>query len=225
LEEFVISLEKTEYPIDTLLFLVKEKKIDIRDVNLAEMADEFMEFVQNMEFANLELMSDFIALASDLIKIKSFSLIPSRRQYARSMEERIKTSMEERERLLQKAKEIAAFAKFMESVKSVNLSDKKKSTTKPIVHKDFLRAFKNAKKRIDFREKLKYISLGMFSISNSIRSLKKKLRESKKLEFLAFIDGKEKMEKISYIVALLEIVKEDFARIEQLDNDIVITKN
>ena len=131
MEEFVVTLEESQYPIDVLLFLVKEKKIDIRFVNLADIADDFMNFVSQMTFVDLELMSEFVALASDLIKIKSFSLIPSKRKYVRSMEERIKTSLEEREKLLQKAREIVDFAKFMETVKIVKIGDKGKTTTKP----------------------------------------------------------------------------------------------
>jgi segregation and condensation protein A len=224
-EEFVVTLEKSEYPIDLLLSLVKEKKLDVKSVSLADMADEFMEFVNSMEFLDLEVMSEFIELASDLIKIKSFSLIPSKRHYARSIENKIKTSLEERERLLQKAKEIVGFVKFMETVKGVDLYEKSKPSAKPVVKDVFYKAFNNAKKRIDFREKLRYISSGKFSISKSIKKLKKILLDIESLEFLDFLDGKEKFEKIAYIVAVLEIVKEDFATIEQDRDRIRIVKN
>ncbi len=225
MEEFVVTLEESQYPIDVLLFLVKEKKIDIRFVNLADIADDFMNFVSQMTFVDLELMSEFVALASDLIKIKSFSLIPSKRKYVRSMEERIKTSLEEREKLLQKAREIVDFAKFMETVKIVKIGDKGKTTTKPIVHETLYRAFNNAKKRIDFREKLKYISSGKFSVSDSISKLKTILSDIDKIEFISFLSKKERLEKITYIIAMLEIVKEDFARIEQNENEVMLLKN
>lgn len=225
MEEFVVSLEKTEYPIDALLFLVKEKKIDVRSLKLADIADEFMAFVESMEFTDLELMSDFIALASDLIRIKSYSLIPSKRKYVRTIENKIKTSMEEREKLLRKAKEIAAFAKFMKSVRPVNDTKKQVGTRKPIISSDFRRAFEMAKKRIDFREKLRYISSGKFSVSGSIKKLKKILSSDSEIEFLKFISDMEKMEKITYIVAVLEIIKEDFARLEENNDEIRIIKN
>jgi segregation and condensation protein A len=222
--EFVVSLEKSEYPIDALLFLVKEKKIDIRELKLADIANEFMEFVERMNFTDLELMSDFIALASDLIKIKSFSLIPSKRTYVRNIENRIKTSLEEREKLLRKAKEVAAFAKFMESVRPVNSNKKNRISRKTVISVDFQKAFNMAKRRIDFREKLKYISSGKFSISSSIKKLKEYLSLNGKIEFANFISSMEKMEKISYIVAALEIIKEDFARLEETEK-IIIIKN
>ncbi len=224
MEEFVVCLEKSEYPIDALLLLVKEKKLDIKEVKLADVADDFMEFVEKMEFLDLEIMSEFIALASDLIKIKSLSLIPSTRTYAKKMENRIKTSLEEREKLLKKAKEIVDFIKFIESVKPIHIGKSGKTTPKPIVKNNLYKAFYNAKKRIEFREKLKYIAAGKFSVSKSIKNLKKIL-DDREIRLMEFLKDMEKMEKISYIVAMLEIVKEDFAYLIEKEKEILIIKN
>lgn len=68
-KKFVIK--DFEGPLDLLLFLIKSKKMDITELALVELADQFVDFVYNVENINLNESSEYLLLASRLLEIKS----------------------------------------------------------------------------------------------------------------------------------------------------------
>ena len=65
-----VKLEAFEGPLDLLLHLIEKNKIDIYDIPIAEITDQYMEYVNQMKTADLDTMSDFLLVAAQLINIK-----------------------------------------------------------------------------------------------------------------------------------------------------------
>ena len=60
-----------EGPMDLLFDLINKNKIDIRDISIVEITDQYVEYVDSMQGIDLDTASDFIAMASKLLEIKS----------------------------------------------------------------------------------------------------------------------------------------------------------
>ena len=74
--EYNIVLKTYEGPMDLLLDLIKENEIDIYDIPIFTITEEFLRYIENMKKLNLTLTSDFILMASTLLEIKSKMLLP-----------------------------------------------------------------------------------------------------------------------------------------------------
>ena len=77
IESVKYKLDTFEGPLDLLLHLIKEKKMDIMEVKMAEITDQYLAYIQTLKAMNLELATEFLVIASTLIEIKSRSLIPT----------------------------------------------------------------------------------------------------------------------------------------------------
>ncbi len=71
-----IQLEQFEGPMDLLLSLIEKEKLDITQVSLAKVADQYLEYLRNEESISLENLSSFLTIAARLILIKSRALLP-----------------------------------------------------------------------------------------------------------------------------------------------------
>ena len=71
-----VKLEVFEGPLDLLLHLIEKNKIDIYDIPIVEITDQYMEYIHSMEKEDLGIMSEFLVMAATLIKIKSKMLLP-----------------------------------------------------------------------------------------------------------------------------------------------------
>ena len=78
-----MSMEKLEYhlegfdgPLDLLLSLIAKNKLDIYDIPIAQLLDQYMEQIALMREADLDVASEFLEMAARLVQIKSASLLP-----------------------------------------------------------------------------------------------------------------------------------------------------
>lgn len=74
--EVSFKLEVFEGPLDLLLHLIDKNKINIYDIPIAEITDQYMEYLDQMEKADLNVMSEFLLMAATLLDIKSRMLLP-----------------------------------------------------------------------------------------------------------------------------------------------------
>ena len=75
MEELVVKVNNFEGPFDLLLNLIEKKKMMISDINISQLIDEYLEVLKLSKRENIEIKSDFIIIASELIEIKTLNLL------------------------------------------------------------------------------------------------------------------------------------------------------
>src|SRR6202451_4726482 len=78
--EYKGKLEVFEGPLDLLLYLIKKEEVDIYDVNLTQLATQFIEYIDVMRMLDLEIAGEFLVMASTLMYIKRRELLPLDKQ-------------------------------------------------------------------------------------------------------------------------------------------------
>ncbi|MBR1453755.1 MAG: segregation/condensation protein A [Lachnospiraceae bacterium] len=76
MEKITYKLEKFEGSLDLLLHLIEKNKIDIFDIPIATITEQYFEYISKMEEANMDISSDFLVMAATLLEIKSKMLLP-----------------------------------------------------------------------------------------------------------------------------------------------------
>lgn len=71
-----VKLEAFEGPLDLLLHLIEKNKVNIYDIPIVEITEQYLEYVNAMESRDMDVMSDFLVMAATLIRIKSQMLLP-----------------------------------------------------------------------------------------------------------------------------------------------------
>lgn len=71
-----VKLNVFEGPLDLLLHLIEKNKVNIYDIPIVTITEQYLEYVNNMEEEDLDVMSEFLVMAATLIKIKSRMLLP-----------------------------------------------------------------------------------------------------------------------------------------------------
>lgn len=72
-----VKLEVFEGPLDLLLHLIEKDKIDIYDIPIADITDQYLEYVSSMDTQDLDVVSDFLVMAATLLDIKTKMLLPA----------------------------------------------------------------------------------------------------------------------------------------------------
>ena len=76
MEKLMFHIQDFEGPLDLLEHLIKKNKLDICTVSLIEITDQYVEYINQMQEMDLEVSSDFLVMASELLLIKSRALLP-----------------------------------------------------------------------------------------------------------------------------------------------------
>ena len=102
-----------EGPLDLLLHLIKESKMDIMNIEIERITNQYMEFLNSQEKMNLEVSSEYLVLASELLEIKSRMLLPSNKNVSEEVEED-----DPRSELVNRLLEYEAYKKITETLTS-----------------------------------------------------------------------------------------------------------
>lgn len=76
MERLRYKLDVFEGPLDLLLQLIEKNKIDIYDIPIAEITEQYLDYVNRLEEEDLDIVSDFLVMAATLLEIKSRMLLP-----------------------------------------------------------------------------------------------------------------------------------------------------
>lgn len=74
---YLVALDTFHGPLDLLLYLVKRNEVDVLDIPIAKLADQFLEFLAAVREVDVELAGDFLVMAATLMEIKARSLLPA----------------------------------------------------------------------------------------------------------------------------------------------------
>ena len=110
-ESFAVKLPQFEGPFDLLLFFIERDELDIHDIPIARITDDFLNYIHQMVSLNIELASEFIFVAATLMRIKAKMLLP--RYEAESGENEI----DHKEELIRKLIEYKKFKEVCEEIK------------------------------------------------------------------------------------------------------------
>ena len=213
---FKVETEVFSGPLDLLLSLIQKNKLDICEISISKIADEFLEIVSNAKFEDPEMISDFIYISGKLIEIKSRYML-----YIKTEDDEIEElvfSLEE----YAKYKEIAQFLrdryaeeymyfeKIPEEIFIRQELDLSKLTLENIVEMARKRN-KEEEIQVKYAKKQK-------SLSKKIRYIQDFVNVAKKCNFNDIITQDDKDEKIVSILGVLHLVKENEIRARQYRN-------
>jgi segregation and condensation protein A len=110
-----IKLEKFEGPFDLLFYLIEKNQIDIYDIPIAEITDQYLDYLTSMQELDLEIASEFLVVAATLLHIKSRMLLP------KSTQKPAEEESDPREELILKLVEYKKYKEFAKTLKDREL--------------------------------------------------------------------------------------------------------
>jgi len=120
MNNYELQLEQFSGPIEKLLALIEEKEMEITELSLAEITADFLQYLKNIEAVEPRLLADFVAIAAQLLLIKSRALLPDIKLTSEE-EEKIK-DLESRLLFYQKFKPAANYLKELSENKNISIS-------------------------------------------------------------------------------------------------------
>ncbi|MCK5466338.1 segregation/condensation protein A [Candidatus Parcubacteria bacterium] len=211
-----------EGPLDLLLDLIEKEELEVTDVSLAQVANQFLKYLENSENVSPEYLADFLLVAGKLILIKSKAILPTL-ELEKEEEEDIE-ELKARLKEYKKFKEVAKELRKLESRKRIFFSRQSYSGMKTIFCPpkelsalDLQNIFENIldklpKVEILAKETIKKI----ISIKDKIDYLKKSLLERVNLTFHSAIsNNKDRVEIVVTFLAMLELARNNVVSVEQ----------
>jgi segregation and condensation protein A len=213
-----------EGPLDLLLFLIRENKMDIFSVNLTEITEGFLQYVQLTQKLDLELAGEFLVVASLLIQFKTRALLPQELPQDEEEEEDdaelILRKLEEYERF----KEVATILREKEEdwharYKRVGGAEEYEKGVELVLVEldiyDLYSAFKKVLAEIG-RDQPYVVRSQTFTVDEKIAELRGLLEETPRVNLMEHLRKMQsKVEVIVTFLALLEVVRIGVARVRQ----------
>lgn len=220
---YTVKLKEFEGPLDLLLQLTEEKKLDIAEISLGKVTNQYLAYLKKIENIPLEDLANFLVIASRLILIKSRMLLP-----VLELTEEEEKDIDALKRQLEEYKKFKDLAKKMEEIagtKNIAYSREKYYGLKSIFYppRNFkLEDLKNTlKKMLEeialLEEKLPEESLKLkISLEEKIKRIQKELSDRIRTTFQDLTKkNKSKTDIIISFLALLELMKQKLAIVEQ----------
>jgi segregation and condensation protein A len=85
--DFKVRIEQFEGPLDLLLYLIEEQELDIYEVSLAQVTEQYLQYIYQAQSINLDIASEFLIMAARLLQMKVRRLLPSLRENEREDED------------------------------------------------------------------------------------------------------------------------------------------
>lgn len=242
-----VKLQVFEGPLDLLLHLIDKNKIDIYDIPIVEITEQYLEYIRRMETDDMNIMSEFLLMAATLLEIKCKMLLPAEvneegeeedpraelvqklleyKMY-KCMSYELKDRQMDAERSYYKnptiPKEVAAYQppiNYEELLTDVNLAR---------LHEIFQATLKRQADKIDpIRSQFGRIEKDEINMDEKISFIREYIRTHKTFSFRKLLEKEHsKMEIVVTFLTLLELIKMGQVSIEQneLFDDIIITSN
>jgi len=224
-----VELPVYQGPLDLLLTLIQQEKVDIYDIPIARVADQFVEVVRQMESMDMEVTTEFLVLAAQLLYIKSRELLPKPPKSEQSPvdEEDLRHELVERLLAYRAFKQAAKVLESLETssgrsyYREINveglLTDvKPEDPLKGIAFDDLWQAFCRVIERAEKGEEIQYVEPDEIAIDMMLADvLRRVLLHPKGLRFNQLMRIGTRMEIIVSFLALLELLKSGKVRAEQ----------
>jgi Uncharacterized conserved protein len=217
--DYAIKLDIFEGPLDLLLYLIKKNEIDIYNIPVALITEQYLQYLKMIKSLNLDLAGEYLVMASTLIHIKSKMLLPEPEEPEEEEEE------DPRAELVRQLLEYQAFKEaatnlgerpilerdvFTRAAFLPEETEKSTATEEELIEVsifDLIEAFHRLVSRIDKKELLE-IDLEKMSLTDIINDIMERLSNEKNLTFDELLGERKERWRIIYtFLALLELIK------------------
>lgn len=243
--DYSIQTKKYEGPMELLFDLISRNKIDIRDISIVEITNQYMEYVDHVKSIDMDLASDFIMMATRLLEIKS--------RYILYVKDKGESEQDPRQELIDQIEEYKKYRQIAEEVKDkikeydnrfyrqeeelelqeeddnldlsrINLDEIE--TLLPDLFKILDQVKKNDKGLEKNPNLKKIVENRTISVEDRIKSLRSKIKEGERLSFIQSLESQDKKEVIASFLAMLELIKLKEIEIiqDKKNKDIIIIK-
>ncbi len=243
--DYSIQTKKYEGPMELLFDLISRNKIDIRDISIVEITNQYMEYVDHVKSIDMDLASDFIMMATRLLEIKS--------RYILYVKDKGESEQDPRQELIDQIEEYKKYRQIAEEIKDkikeydnrfyrqeeeleleeeddnldlsrINLDEIE--TLLPDLFKILDQVKKNDKGLEKNPNLKKIVENRTISVEDRIKSLRSKIKEEERLSFIQSLESQDKKEVIACFLAMLELIKLKEIEIiqDKKNKDIIIIK-
>ncbi len=235
------TTEKFSGPLEKLLELIEERKLDVSELSLAEVTADFLNYLKNLGAASPKILADFVVVASRLVLIKSKTLLPalpiSEEEQAdiNDLENRLKIYREVRnagngvERLWNRRAALFSRELFTKLSLASGTSGEKLFFPGETLNIGVLAGAAGNLLNVlqEFVRETENVKLEIISLEDKMNELVSRVTEAARFGFKELTDKKNKIEIIVTFLAILHLLKEQIISVEQENAfaDIVIAKN
>lgn len=228
-----IKIEVFEGPLDLLLHLIKKAEVDIYDIPISDITEQYISYLKAMEELNLEIASEFLVMAATLLEIKSKMLLPKKKvNDNEEQEEDPRKEIVEKLIEYKKYKEFAEQLKMIEEQSSIYFKepeiiddiDSKEVFFKNITLENLMVAFKKVmesyERRINQKPLIdKNIDYDEFRIEEKMQYILGLIKIYHRIRFARFFEEAScKLELIVTFLAMLELIKLKKIKVYQVQN-------
>lgn len=234
-DDYKFKLDQFEGPLDLLLHLIKITKIDIRDIFLSDITEQYLEMMKNIDDVDVEKASEFINMSATLLEIKSRHLLPVEVEETEEEdpEQRLIRQIEEYKifkeqgEVLAKIEDISRFYKAPDN----SVGEFKYELPDKLSSDALVQAFTALMQKMTIKAEVvqeKKIVKDRFTVAQKISQIKDMLLTKKEFKFTdMFEESYSKSEVINTFLALLELLKRQYITVVQngLFDEIDIVRN
>lgn len=219
-----------EGPLDLLLHLIKQDKKDIFDISITDITKKYIDYIKKMEELNLDIASEYLVMAAELIEMKSRHLLPLENKQE-DIEEIENPEEELKKRLLEYQKYKETKNTFLELAekrsnyytktpeKMTLYTDKKIINNSEITANDLLNALQKLLERRLYQKPLNTkITKKELSVKERVDKIRSILKKEKTIRFDDLFDNFEKSYVIVTFLSILEMAKNGEINLKQKNN-------
>lgn len=226
-----LTINDFEGPLDLLLHLVKTSKMDIYEINTTYIIEEYLKYINAMQDLNIDVASEYLVMAAELIHLKSKMLINLEDEVQEDDDE---FSISSEEELKKRLADYEMYKKSSESFRKLEENRKEYLTRAPeniseyakdikynmdISIEDLLNAFLEYRKRLDKEKPLETkITRKELSVKERIRNIRNILKEKKKVVFTDLFESFQKDYVVVTFLSILNMSKNNEIKLSQKDN-------
>ena len=237
-KKYAIKIDNFEGPLDLLCHLIDKNKMDICDIKISEITDQYIEYINQMEKLNLEITSEFLIMASTLLYLKSKTLLPVQQEEEKELtEEELLRRIIEYKRYKEIAKVLREnyetfFKRTYKLPDEIELPKQKleRNYDKELIPKIYADVINKNEKRINQNAKnIEKIAItDTYTVGSKVKEMYKALLKNRRFVFnKLFPKGKcNKNEVVTAFSGLLELSRRSkvITKQEELFGDITVEK-
>ncbi len=233
-KKYEIHLDNFDGPLDLLLHLIDKNKMDVYDIPIAVITEQYLAYLDEAREMDLEIASEFVLTAATLLNIKAKMLLPKRRNADGELEQEEDPRAELVQRLVEYRfyKETAQMLQGREQQEStymlkphdIELMTSELEPGNPVENvtlDQLMKAFMQVMEQIEPEEETHQLTLEKeeYLVEDSIEEIRKRLRMENSIEFTTlFKRGDRKRKVITVFMALLELCRLGELTFQQQNN-------